>query len=105
MQHGIFAPLRDECADGDTMVGRRLLQTMKEFQQSDRSLHESVMGSGLKDFLMLAYLTELTKTQLTLQDNDSHAAVDEGFLKTRIYLYDYCSRGRALIRPSVNSFI
>ncbi|KRX79920.1 Eukaryotic translation initiation factor 3 subunit F, partial [Trichinella sp. T6] len=105
--------------DGDTMVGRRLLQTMKEFQQSDRSLHESVMGSGLKDFLMLAYLTELTKTQLTLQDNirlvmlkfiitysadthcDSHAAVDEGFLKTSIYLYDYCSRGRALIRPSL----
>ncbi|KAL1235444.1 Eukaryotic translation initiation factor 3 subunit [Trichinella pseudospiralis] len=58
--------------DGDTLVGRRLLQTMKELQQSNRSLHESVIGSGLKDFLMLSYLTELTKTQLTLQDKLLH---------------------------------
>ncbi|KRY69213.1 Eukaryotic translation initiation factor 3 subunit F [Trichinella pseudospiralis] len=61
--------------DGDTLVGRRLLQTMKELQQSNRSLHESVIGSGLKDFLMLSYLTELTKTQLTLQDKLLHFVI------------------------------
>ena len=52
--------------EGDSSVGRLLLETLSRIPQVEPAKYEAMVNSLMQDMLMIVYLSNLTKTQLTL---------------------------------------
>jgi len=52
----------------DSNVGRKLSELVTSVTQLQPGQFENMLNSGMKDFLMVAYLAELAKTQLKLHE-------------------------------------
>jgi len=62
----------DEVLNGkrkaDSAVGRRLMELVNSVGKMQPQQFENMINSSMKDFLMVSYLAQLAKTQLTLHE-------------------------------------
>jgi len=66
--HKYIDDVIDKKQPGDVNMGRKLNELVTSVTQLQPSQFESMLNTGMKDFLMIAYLAELAKTELKLYE-------------------------------------
>merc|ERR1712032_35064 len=72
----------DGTEEPDNSVGRALNDMVQSVPKMDPDQFEVMLNSNMRDLLMVVYLSQMTKTQLQLNEKLSMVSVSEGGCKT-----------------------